>query len=159
MSSSSSRSNSPMDLASPSPPREVVTPTSVQLPSVLDPPVSTEEPSILNPSTDDPDSSENNDMASENAVIKDNGGDGDATSAYPDDTIPPPSDLEETRDNALTQAQLKKFEEQLEKLQVDSNNFLQMYFLRLIKSLFRSTCLNCTTIDANIKLGSTLTSR
>ena len=121
MSSSSSRSNSPMDLASPSPPREVVTPTSVQLPSVLDPPVSTVEPSISNPSTDDPDSSENNDMASENAVIKDNGGDGDATSAYPDDTIPPPSDLEETRDNALTQAQLKKFEEQLEKLQVNSN--------------------------------------
>ena len=105
MSSSSSRSNSPMDLASPSPPREVVTPTSVQLPSVLDPPVSTEEPSILNPSTDDPDSSENNDMASENAVIKDNGGDGDADS---DDTIPFPSDLVETTDNALTQAQLKK---------------------------------------------------
>ena len=67
--------------------------------------MSTEEPSILNSSPDDPDSSENNDMASENAVIKDNGGDGDANS---DDTIPFPSDLVETRDNALTQAQLKK---------------------------------------------------
>ena len=128
MSSSSSRSNSPMDLASPSPAREVVAPTSIQLPPLSVPPVSIEEPNVLdspmNPATDDPDSPENNDKASENAVIKDNGGDGDATSAYPDDTVPPSSDLVETRDNALTPAQLKKFEEQLEKLQVGLNDFL-----------------------------------
>lgn len=165
MSSSSSRSNSPMDLASPSPPREVIAPAStIQLPPLLVTPlVSTEEPNVSNPATDDPDPSENsNDKASKNAVNKDDGVDDDATSAHPDDTIPPPSDLVETRDNnALTPAQLKKFEEQLEKLQVNIN-INNCIFLRLIKKcflFFRSTCLNYTTIDANIKLGSTLTSR
>ena len=124
---SRSRSNSPMDLASPSPPCEVIAPaSSTQLPPVLVPPVSNEELNVLNPAADDstsPDSSENNDMASENAVIKDKGGDGDATSAFPDDTIPPPSDPVEARDSALTPAQLKKFEELLQKLQVNLNDF------------------------------------
>jgi len=119
---SRSRSNSPMDLASPSPSREVIAPTSVQLPPLLVPPVSTtEELNVLNPATDGPTSSENNDKASENAIIKDNGGDGDATSAFPIDTITPPSDLVETRDSALAPAQMKKFEELLEKLQIDVN--------------------------------------
>ena len=131
---SRSRSNSPMDLASPSPPREVNAETSIQLPPLLTPPVSTEEPNVLNPATDDPSSSENNDIASENAVIKDNGGDGDATSAaVPDDTVPPPSDLVETRDGALTPTRIKKFEELLEKLQVNGNENFQMYPLKLIK--------------------------
>lgn len=131
MSRSRSRSNSPMDLASPSPLREDNTPTSIQLPPLLVPPVSTEELNVLNAATDDPtslESSENNDMASENAVIKDNGGDGEAASAHPDDTIPPPSDLVETKDSAITPVQMKKFEELLEKLQVDLNDFLPMYF-------------------------------
>jgi pSer/pThr/pTyr-binding forkhead associated (FHA) protein len=158
MSSSRYRSNSPMDLASPSPPREVVTPTPVQLPPLLVPTVTTEESNVLNPATDDPDSSAINDVVSENAVItKDNGADGEATSAYPDDTIPPPSDVVETRDNALTPAQLKKFEEQLEKLQV---LFVQLSpDVSFETNQIRSTCLNCTTTDANIKLGSTPTSR
>jgi hypothetical protein len=120
-----------MDLASPSPLREDNTPTSIQLPPLLVPPVSTEELNVLNAATDDPtslESSENNDMASENAVIKDNGGDGEDASAHPDDTIPPPSDLVETKDSAITPVQMKKFEELLEKLQVDLNDFLPMYF-------------------------------
>ena len=116
---SKSRSNSPMDLASPSPPREVIAPTSIQLPPLLAPPVSTEELNVSNPVTDDPPSTENNDIASEDAVIKDNGGDGEATSALPDDTIPPQSDLVETRDSDLTPTRMKKFEEMLEKLQVN----------------------------------------
>jgi hypothetical protein len=110
-----------MELASPSPSREDITPASIQSP-LLDPPVLTEEPNVLNPATDGPTSSvssENKDMVSENAVIKDNGGDGDATSVNADDTIPPPSDLVETTDSALAPAQMKKFEELLEKLQVD----------------------------------------
>lgn len=162
MSSSSSRSNSPMDLASPSPPREVIAPVSIDFPPLLvTPPVSTEEPNVLNPATDGPDPSENDDKASENAVNKDNGDDGDATSAQPDDTVPPPSDLVETRDdNSLTPAQLKKFEEQLEKLQVSLNNFFPRIFSEANQRfLFRLTCLNCTTTVANIKHGSTLMSK
>lgn len=128
MSSSSSRSNSPMDLASPSPPCEAIAPTSIPLAPLLVPPVTTEELNVLNPATDDAESSENNEVVSKDAVIKDNGGDGDATSALPDVTIPPPSDPVETRDNAFTPAQLKRFEEQLEKLQVSLNDFLPMFF-------------------------------
>ena len=126
-----SRSNSPMDLASPSPPREVIDPASIQLPPLLIPPASIEELNVLNPTTDGPtssDSSENIDIASENAVTKDSGGDGDATSALPDDTIPPPSEPVEIRDSALTPAQMKRFEELLMKLQVGLNDFLRMYF-------------------------------
>lgn len=111
-----------MDLASPSSVREDIAPTSVQLAPLLVLPVSTEELNVLNPAADDPtssNSSENNDMVSENAVIKDNGGDGEVAPALPDDTIPPPSDLVESKDDAFTPAQMKKFEELLEKLQVD----------------------------------------
>ena len=116
-----------MDLASPSPVRENIVPTSIQFPPLLVPPVSTEELNVLNPAADDPsssDSSENNDMVSENAVIKDNGGDGEAAPVRPDDALPPPSDLVESRDNAFTPAQMKKFEELLEKLQV---NFKRLF--------------------------------
>ena len=116
-----------MDLASPSPVRENIVPTSIQFPPLLVPPVSTEELNVLNPAADDPsssDSSENNDMVSENAVIKDNGGDGEAAPVLPDDALPPPSDLVESRDNAFTPAQMKKFEELLEKLQV---NFKRLF--------------------------------
>jgi hypothetical protein len=111
-----------MDLASPSSVREDIAPTSIQLPPLLVPPVSTEELNVVNPAADGPtssDSSENNDMASENVVIKDNSGDGEVAPALPDETIPPPSDLAESRDDAFTPAQMKKFEELLEKLQVN----------------------------------------
>ena len=123
-----SRSNSPMDLASPSPPREVTAaPTSIQLPPLLIQPVSTEELDVLNPATDGPtcsDSSEANDMTSENVVIIKDSGDGDTTSAFPSNTIPPPSEPVETEDSALSPAQMKKFEELLVKLQVDLTDFL-----------------------------------
>jgi hypothetical protein len=108
-----------MDLASPSPSREVIAPTSIELPPLSTPPVSTKELNVLNPATDSStalDSPENNDVTSENAVIKDSGGDVDAVSAIPDDTIPPPSELVEA---TSTSAQMKKFEELLEKLQFD----------------------------------------
>lgn len=160
---SKSRSHSPMDLASPSPPCEVIAPPSVQLPPLLIPPVSTEELSVLNPATDGPTcshSSESNDMVSEDAVSKDDGDDDsgpDAASVIPEDTIPPPSDLGETRDSAPPPAQMKKFEELLEKLQVHLNN-TPRFFLKLIKYL-SSMYLNCTTTGANIKLGSTPTWR
>jgi len=81
--------------------------------------VSTKELNVLNPATDSStalDSPENNDVTAENAVIKDGGGDVDAVSAIPDDTIPPPSELVEA---TSTSAQMKKFEELLEKLQFD----------------------------------------
>jgi len=118
---SKSRSNSPMDLASPSPSREVIAPTSIELPPLLTPPVSTKELNVLDPAphgSTSLDSSENNDATSVNAIKdnKDNGGDDrggdvDAVSAIPNDTILP--------ETASTSAQMKKFEELLEKLQFD----------------------------------------
>jgi hypothetical protein len=65
-----------------------------------------------------------------NAVIKDSdGAEAEAASALPGDT--PPSDLVESKDSALT-SEMKKFEELLEKLQVNWSGF-PMTFLRLIK--------------------------
>ena len=141
--SDKSRSNSPMDLASPSPSPEVMAPTSIESPPLLTPPVSTKELNVLDPALDGSislDSSENNDVASENAVIKDNndnggddrGGDVDAVSAIPNETILPPSELVEA---ASTSAQMKKFEELLEKLQVDLND-LPRYFLETNQTRF-----------------------
>ena len=133
---SKSRSHSPMDLASPSPPCEVIASTSIQLPPLFVSPGSTKELNVLNPAADGStslDSSENNDIISENTVVNgDDSGDGDAASAIPDDTIPPPSDLADSTDSAPTSAQLKKFEELLEKLQVNLSDFPTCYF-RLIK--------------------------
>jgi hypothetical protein len=131
---SKSRSHSPMDLASPSPPCEVIASASIHLPPLLIPPGSAKELNVLTADgSTSLDSSENNDIVSENTVVNgDDSGDGDAASAIPDDTIPPPSDLAESTDNAPTSAQMKKFEELLEKLQVNLNDFPRCY-LRLIK--------------------------
>lgn len=125
--SSKSRSHSPMDLASPSPPPEVIP---IQLPPLLISPASTkEELNVSNTAPHVPGSSssnENNDVASENAVIKESVTDGDVVLAIPSDT--PLPDVVETKDSAPTSAQMKKFEELLEKLQVNLNPFSIWFF-------------------------------
>jgi hypothetical protein len=117
-----------MDLASPSPPPEVIAPP---LPPLSITPLSTKVLNVLNPATDGPtslDSSACHGMALNHAVTKDNdvddnGGDSDASSAILDDATPPPCDLVETRENAPPSVQMKKFEEMLEKLQVYLTTF------------------------------------
>ncbi|KAF8814569.1 hypothetical protein BYT27DRAFT_7230489 [Phlegmacium glaucopus] len=115
---SKSRSHSPMDLASPSPPREVIPLTSIQPPQLI---TLTKQLDVPNLALDGPSSSssfENNAVASENAVIEGSADGGEAASALPSDALPP-SDMVGTRDSASTSAQMKKFEELLEKLQFD----------------------------------------
>lgn len=129
--SSRSKSHSPMDLASPSPPREVNPSALIQLPPLLTPPISKKELNVLNSPSDDPtssDSSENNDTRSENAVTQDGSDGGVAALAFPAGTSSLPSDPVETKDSAVTSAQMKNFEEQLAKLQVDLNDFSHMIF-------------------------------
>ena len=112
---SQSRSHSPMDLASPSPLPEVIPPTSFELPPLVIQPASTN--ALNNPSSFSGPSEKNE----ETAVIKDSdGAEAEAASALPGDT--PPSDLVASKDSAPT-SEMKKFEELLEKLQVNLNGF------------------------------------
>lgn len=108
---------SPMELASPSPPPELIPPASNEWSPLITSPTATKQLKVLNPASGDPTSSgssENNAMASENFVVEGGG----ASSPLPSDAIPPSSDVQ-IRDSAPTSAQMTKFEELLEKLQFD----------------------------------------
>lgn len=139
---SKSRSNSPMDLASPSPPCEVIPPTSsIQFPPLLIQPTSTKQPDPASDGSTSSNSSENNDVTPENAVIviESGAGDGEAAAALPSasDNLPFSLNIVESKDSAPTSAQMKKFEELLEKLQVEFETTFPSNVLRLIK-IFQS---------------------